>query len=133
MKATPQVPKILSLDLGITTGYAVYQRPGTHLIAYGDIEEERFDLDLRELVRQFTPAEVVVEAPVIVRGELGNRLQTLVTYAHVILHPHVLFVDAARWKPTPYAKAECPKGLSQHARDAIRLGLWFDNYLQRSS
>lgn len=133
MGETQKVPKILSLDLGITTGYAVYQKPGPHLIACGDIGEDKFDLDLKALVRKFTPAEVVVEAPVIVRGELGNRLQALVTHAHVILHPHVLFVDAARWKPTPFAKAECPKGLSQHARDAIRLGLWFDNYLQRTS
>lgn len=127
------MPRILSLDLGITTGYAVYHRPGPTLLACGDISEESFSTDLRELVREHTPAEVVAEAPVIVRGELGNRLQEIVTYAHVILHPHVLFVDAARWKPTPFAKAECPKGLSQHARDAIRLGLWFDNFLRRTS
>lgn len=127
------MPKILSLDLGITTGYAVYHRPGPVLLACGDIPEESFDLDLKALVREHTPSEVVAESPVIVRGELGNRLQTIVTHAHVILHPHVLFVDAARWKPTPFAKAECPKGLSQHARDAIRLGLWFDNFLQRTS
>ena len=127
------MPKILSLDLGITTGYAVYHRPGPVLLACGDIPEESFDLDLKALVREHTPSEVVAESPVIVRGELGNRLQTIVTHAHVILHPHVLFVDAARWKPTPFAKAECPKGLSQHARDAIRLGLWFDNFLRRTS
>ena len=127
------MPKILSLDLGLTTGYAVYQRPGPHLLECGDIAEEEFERNLKVLLRKYTPSEVVAEAPVIVRGELGNRLQGVMTHAHSILHPHVLFVDAARWKPTPFAKAECPKGLSQHARDAIRLGLWFDNFLKRSS
>lgn len=127
------MPKILALDLGITTGYAVYETPGSHLLDYGDISEESFIQGIRGLTLQYTPENVVAESPVVFRGELGDRLQEIIIQTRNLLHPHVLFVDAARWKPTPFAKAKCPKGLSQHARDAIRLGLWFENYLRRTS
>jgi hypothetical protein len=129
----PRVPRFLSLDLGITTGYAVYDLYGPVLVDYGDIEEEEFSGTLQRLVRAHTPSYSVAERPVIFRGELGDRLQKIINGTTFCLYPELLLVDPARWKPTPYGKAEVPKGISQHARDAIRLGLWFENYLKGST
>jgi hypothetical protein len=126
----PRVPRFLSLDLGITTGYAIYNLYGPELVEYGDIDEEVFPDTLQRMIRAHTFSYSVAERPVIFRGELGDRLQSIVSWTTGYLYPELLFVDPARWKPTPYSRAEVPKGISQHSKDAIRLGLWFENYLK---
>lgn len=129
----PRVPRFLSLDLGITTGYAIYNLWGPELVEYGDIGEEEFPDALKTLIHGHTFSYSVAERPVIFRGELGDRLQAVVSCATALLYPELLLVDPARWKPTPYGKVEVPKGISQHSKDAIRLGLWFENYLKGST
>ena len=79
------MPKILSLDLGITTGYAVYQTPGSYLLEYGDILEENFIQDVRGLTLKYTPTHAVAESPVIFRGELGDRLQNIIVQTRNLL------------------------------------------------
>ena len=125
--------KILALDLGITTGYAVFDSDlEVNLpVEYGEIKDTDLEYRLKQLKLAYLVTHSVCERPVIIRGKLGSRLEELLSIVRVQLDHQVQFVDPAQWKPTPWGKATTPPKLSTHARDAIRLGLWYRASLQK--
>lgn len=118
--------KLLSLDLGITTGYAVIWANG-ELHESGNLNSGFMVTSLAEWITILQPSRSVAELPVIVRGKLGDELQTVVDATKKALTRQVDLVDPAEWKQTPWKKHPLPRGLSTHERDAIRLGLWYLN------
>jgi hypothetical protein len=116
--------KILSLDLGITTGFAVHTMD-KGLVTYGEIAENTFFDEVRLLMLGHLISYSVVERPVIVRGPLGERLENLLSQCRVVLDHQADYVDPARWKSTPAKKHPTPRGTSTHVKDAIRLGVWY--------
>jgi hypothetical protein len=118
---------VLSLDLGITTGYAVFTYPDQVLQAFGCLEDRDYELALKELRDYYRVSYSVAERPVVIRGKLGDRLQKVIASTERELMRQVEMVDPHRWKNTPYLKADLPPGgrKSPHEKDAIRLGLWY--------
>lgn len=127
--------KVLSLDLGITTGYAVIffswwsedhlVEVNPTVVEYGDIHYDVYLPQLRALMLHNKVNYSVAERPVIIRGKLGNQLQEVIDHTSYILSRQVEFVDPTQWKSTPFKKHPTPPKISPHARDAIRLGVWY--------
>lgn len=117
--------KVLSLDLGITTGFAVYTWDGV-LLEHGNIDAEVYAERLRHLRDDWIVSRSVAELPVIIRGPLGDALQRVIATTERELMRQVDFVTPSSWKQTPYRKLDPPQGkLTPHERDAIRLGAWY--------
>jgi hypothetical protein len=113
---------LLSLDLGITTGYAFVDGKGS-ILEHGTIkfvEGEQF----AALYRKLEPRHVVAEPPVIVRGSLGDELTWVITSVRSLI-PSVVEVPPGAWKDSWWAQAKTPRGISQHERDAIRMAWWY--------
>lgn len=122
----PDVGKrLLALDIGITTGWAVYHVETKDLLEYGEISEHSFRQELKVLRDRHVVSYSVAERPVIIRGRLGDRLQKLIAIVDQELMRQVEYIEASRWKPTPAAKYQTPRGTSQHTKDAIRIGYWY--------
>lgn len=124
--------RLISLDLGLTTGYAVLDIE-SNIVEHGVLLEDTLSEGLQDLIRKHTFSYAVVEKPVIFRGELGDKLtEVIFTTNHFFPASTARWVGPDAWKPTPYGQAEVPKGITTHERDAIRMGLWFIAWLKRS-
>jgi len=125
--------RIIALDLGLTTGYAVLDM-GNNLHGHGVFTEEDLDTGIVLLLSKYTPTYTVCERPVVFRGELGDKLQKVILTADRLLSPFGTnkWIGPDVWKPTPHGRAEVPKKITAHERDAIRMGLWFVSWLKRS-
>jgi hypothetical protein len=133
------VKTLLSLDLGLTTGYAVIlffpEAPGdlekdAQLHEHGVLEYGTYRSQLSNLLSRHYISHYVAESPVIIRGQLGTQLQEIITHTKSVLIRQVEFVDPTRWKSTPFKRYPTPKKLTPHERDAIRLGMWYVKQLQ---
>ena len=118
--------RVLSLDIGLTTGYAVvYARQDDWpIIAMGVISEKDFAQDLRLILSERRPDKVIAERPVIIRGDLGDRLADLIAKTKEVV-PQVEWFDAASWKQSPVKKHPMPRGIQTHTKDAIRFAIWY--------
>ena len=115
--------RLLSLDLGITTGFATWD--GAELSEHGVVP----DYFLRQWCYEMSEREwdaVIGEEPIYIRGPLGESLQD-VTRVVKNFFPDIRMFSASQWKNTKYRNAEVPPKISIHARDAIRFGTWFQN------
>lgn len=121
--------KLLSLDLGLTTGYAVIWSDGTIQESGNFTADFILSGDFKEwaTMPEAMPSRSVGERPLIFRGKLGNDLERIVKAVEQVLTRQIDFVTPAEWKQTPWKKHPLPRGLSTHERDAIRLGLWYLN------
>lgn len=117
--------RMLVLDIGITTGYAVFTIETRDLMEYGEITEHAYRQELKRLRDQHTVSRSIAERPLIVRGPLGNRLQKLIAITDQELMRQIEYCEAKDWKPSPAAKKPTPRGTSQHIKDAIRIGYWY--------
>ena len=115
--------KLLVLDVGITTGYAVFFLDG-RLHARGWIKPLTY-MGAQNLLLKTMPSIIVVEFPVIVRGKLGTELEKVCQAVREVFNRQIREVTPSEWKQTPYAKTPCPRGASTHERDAIRIGRYF--------
>lgn len=119
--------RLLSLDLGITTGFAVLS-PSGGIFAYGDLLNEDIEplqFKLAAIKDVWKPTHVCVEKPLIVgRNQLARDLERVVRNC-LFVWPHPVEITPAQWKQTPFRAEPCPRGASPHARDAIRLGLYY--------
>ena len=123
--------KLLSLDLGITTGYAVLDED--LVIEANTAHYSVFEKVLKGLRDDYLISFSVAERPVIIRGQLGDQLQEIINITSHELMRQVVFVDPAQWKPTLWGKYPLPRGTSPHVKDAIRLGLWYHASLKRKA
>lgn len=125
--------KLLALDLGITTGYAVFKMDGSEdPVEYGEILEHDLGDRLRQIMLGHLISYSVCEDPVIVRGGLGDRLAALLAVVNIVCTRQVKHIGPAQWKQTPFSRTPCPRGTSTHVKDAIRLGRWYRHSLNRS-
>lgn len=116
---------LLSLDLGVTNGWAVLNLDGP----LEDCIVESGSTDLALLERWLTtllilrrPRWSVAEKPVIIRGPLGDQMHEAISITERVLSHQVEMWTPSQWKPHPLAKTPLPRGLTPHERDAIRLG-----------
>lgn len=116
--------RLLSLDIGITTGYAVHNFEG-ELLEYGEITEHALKQEVARLRDQYKVSRSVAERPIIIRGRLGDRLAKLIFIVESELMRQVQMIDSAQWKPSPSKKHPTPQGTSTHVKDAIRIGHWY--------
>lgn len=119
---------LLSLDLGVTTGWAVFESDIWYPSIHGTCSVEDFASQMDEIELIWGRAEkIVLEKPIIVRGNLGNILEGLLWIAHQVLreHENVVEVQPSEWKPHPIASSPVKKGITVHERDAIRIGRWY--------
>ena len=116
---------ILSLDVGVTTGACVLHYDYT-LKWVEDLDEQ----ELNNVFREHLVPEIVVELPLIQGlGELAHALQTVRNTVLGNAPPTTYYVQPSQWKQTPLAGVKVPRGLSQHQRDAIRIAVWYNNYV----
>ena len=130
--------RVLSLDLGLTTGWCVRTLDGG-CVAAGHKEwqgEEELPLFYRHLVNTYLPSYVVIEAPVLVaRGELQGKLAALIREAKAVFRQNTEWITPAQWKPR-YKNHQIPKEVtlsSTHARDAYRMLEWWLQSKQHST
>ncbi len=122
MKLDPKV-RLLSLDVGLTTGWAQFY--DGKLIANGAATLIQLEPILFELRLYWQFDHVVVEPPLLVyRGDLADNLKKAMKVVESIF-PKIDRIQPSDWKGTPASKTKLAKGLTQHERDAIRMGLWF--------
>lgn len=121
---------VLSLDLGITTGWCVRDVLGHDLIATGTVkyldDDGLFEKDLLSLVQRYLPSHVVIESPVITaRGELNGKLSALITVSKKVFRTNTEQVTPTQWKQR-YASTKIPiKGITRHEMDAYRILEWW--------
>jgi hypothetical protein len=123
---------LLTLDLGVTTGWAIFRERA--LEDYGQATNLSHSLPL--LLTQYLPDIVVAERPLIIRGPLGDQLGKIVALAHFYLdgaRRTLEYIEPSDWKPTPASKEVCPRGTSQHEKDAIRIGHWYYRFKLQGS
>lgn len=123
--------QVLSLDVGVTTGYAVHFLHPFGLVTTGTADVDVLEHTLRDILLLHTPSHSVAERPVIVRGPLGDKLERAMSIVRVALDHQVEFVDPSQWKQTRFSELGCPGGLTTHERDAIRLGAWYCDALNK--
>lgn len=121
--------RVLTIDLGVTTGFCVRDMNGDLValgeVAYSDDVESAF----LSLVHTYLPSHVVIEAPVIVnvRGELGGKLQMLISAAKHVFRTNTEYITPAQWKPR-YGQTKLPPldtTPSAHMKDAYRICEWW--------
>lgn len=121
----------MSLDLGITTGWAVfkYGEKEYELALCGDADQYALGDRLVWITGAYgIDILVVAEKPVVMRGELGDKLKNVVDVAEDHFDGAMEYVDPGTWKPTPVAKTPLPRGWNAHQKDATHLGMWFCVY-----
>jgi hypothetical protein len=86
-------------------------------------------LTIEQLPKFIVPAEhMVVEEPLLIwRGKLQEELLDVVRWCQYELSTAYRAVPS-EWKPTPYGRTTwVGPNVSQHERDAVRMGLWYMN------
>lgn len=119
---------LLTLDLGLTTGFAVLEADGT-ILTHGTFDWSTLVANCVELLCVYSPRWVVAETPVIIRGPLGDKLTYVVSETRKAI-PDLVEIDPAQWKNSWWSDAPTPrpknkKGISQHQKDALRMGWWY--------
>lgn len=126
--------RLLSLDLGITTGYAILSGGGA-VLAYGELYNQRADplqVKLMRLQDRSAITHVVAEKPLLVgQGQLSKDLEAVILN-YKLVFPDAAEITPAQWKQTPFRAEPCPRGTSPHVKDAIRLGLYYLSTLKAS-
>jgi hypothetical protein len=114
---------VLGVDAGITTGLAICSGDDHRVLFTAAVAPEVLSRHLDQVV----PAvdEVVVEMALIhKRSVLGKDLERV----HQIIREHTpedtTWCDASQWKNTIWGRYKCPRGLTPHERDAIRIACW---------
>lgn len=121
--------KVLTIDLGVTTGWCVRELHGD-LIALGEVEYSEDDMDelWRALVQRYLPSYVVIEAPVLIaRGELQGKLARLIQSCRNVFKNNTEWVTPSQWKQR-YGKTSLPdtgSTPSAHMKDAYRISEWW--------
>ncbi len=118
---------LLTLDVGLTTGYALYR--GDILVEAGSIGDQNLDEALKVLRAKThgngtVIAERTVAPPNSGLGRRLNEIERLVVGAF----PHVQWISAHDWKPSPARRYQVPKTYGKHTKDAIRMAVWWRKY-----
>lgn len=122
--------RLLTIDLGITTGWCVREMDGTCVAAGHDgwPGEENLNGMFLSYVNRYLPSYVCIEAPVLIaRGELQGKLAALIREARAVYRSNTDWVTPAEWKPR-FRVHPIPDDVvltTTHARDAYRIAQWW--------
>lgn len=125
---------VLSLDPGVTTGWALVRVRDRAILATGtsDAEDlgEMLDETVRSVHREGYRLLAVVESPPTGRTYLGDDLDVVQrTVAHWLQGVFGLvptYITPGEWKPSRVARRDSSRsGISAHERDAIRMALYY--------
>lgn len=124
---------LLSIDPGLTTGW-VYFSSAESVAEIGEWTEH----ELAEAVQPWASSsrcDVVIESlPALKRGQLGRRLKAVVDTLERSF-PEATWILPGTYKAVPtQAPITLPKPLtsfSKHERDALRLGLYYLQFVRR--
>lgn len=114
--------RLLTLDLGLTTGWACVDEH-TSTLGIGQIPYQDAEAFVN-LLSRYKPDHVLAETPVIIRGPLGEKLTSVITSVRALI-PGVVEIDPAQWKNSWWGDAKAPRGSSQHEKDALRMAYWY--------
>lgn len=123
---------VAAFDLGMTTGVALLTNN------YGLRASEAISVgQLTHALQQAREYDIVIEAPLIIgRGSLARDMEDITFAVRKFLDQHVegkvCWCSPSQWKPTPAYAISVPQGLTQHERDAIRIGAWYLHYVLKS-
>lgn len=116
----------LFLDVGVDTGYAIFDDKRCRI--FGTFKE---DILYHRLVyfQGLHLDEIICEMPVLRGGGLlQSKLQEIMMLVSEAFPKHKR-VRPGQWKPWPTPAADIPRmgdvKISKHARDAIRIGIWY--------
>ena len=122
--------KILSLDPGITTGYAILE-PNGDLVESGNLCQEDLDDSILVALSSDTNISVVIEdIPIPTRSPMNRQLAEIVSWLDYHF-PKARKVSPGVWKTNlPVANLPIPRkwensGMTTHQKDAYRMGVWF--------
>lgn len=127
--------KILALDPGISTGYALLSPEGD-LLECGTLQPE--DLPESLLVKFIGDPGVTViieDTPIPTQGKMNQRLQSVKTWVESSF-PSAIKVLPGVWKTNlsianyPLPQKWRQEELTPHQKDAFRLGIWYIVYQQ---
>ena len=130
---------ILSIDPGITTGYALQISLGDGPLALclaGNLSPEDIDC-LRVFSHKEGSLQVVIEeTPIPTTGRMNRVLKQVVTQINSYF-PEAIRVSPSTWKSMYKARRYLvlSKGksssFSPHMKDAIRMGVWADSFIRK--
>ena len=126
---------VLSLDVGLTTGWAVHEirfqvgtwdpGSGIALKAHGILLEGDYAHDLSQLILKYMVRRSVAEYPLVKPGKLGSRLARLIQDTEHVLMRQVDTIRPVDWKDSRWADHPVPLETTRHEKDAIRIGVWY--------
>jgi hypothetical protein len=124
-----QLVKLLSLDIGITTGYCVQTKAGK-VLDIGTIQWKNTEFTrqfIKQILADKTPDATLLEMPVIIRGPLGVELKQVCDAITGLALPRASYVTPSQWKGTKEAKLKVPVDypVTVHERDAYRMGRYW--------
>jgi len=127
----PNAPPILSLDPGLTTGYALVTAEGL-LSQSGNIGiEDLKDSSILESIKKIPGLSIVIEeVPIYGNSKLGRQLQQVNATLREMF-PEAVKLPPSAWKTIPsISNFPVPsewdgKKLTQHQKDSYRMGMFF--------
>ncbi len=122
--------RILSLDPGMTTGYALINQDGTLLESGNLLNEDLSDSVLVKLEKEENLCVVVEDVPIPTNSKMNRDLMQ-VKFWMMAHFPQAVQVLPGTWKnhlgvanyPLPWGEED--KGITQHQKDAFRIGIWY--------
>src|SRR5262245_7636674 len=117
---------LLSLDLGITTGFWAFPDVDEEWVC-GEWAFDSYRDSLQRFVRLYgEPLNIVAEKPqILYPGQLQQKLHQVIVDTQVLCD-HVHFTTPSQWKQS-HGRIPVPKvnNTSAHMKDAYRMGVWY--------
>jgi len=126
--------RVLALDPGITTGYAVLSFDG-EILDVGELQPNEVKA-LKSYVGN-SNLEVVIEfTPVPTMSKMNLKLRDVVAKLRLMFPQHHE-IKPGQWKQTPVYRHNVPnewhgKLLSYHMRDAVRIAVYYLTFIRSS-
>jgi hypothetical protein len=112
---------LLVFDPGASTGFAAFTTDGK-LLATAVLTIDELE-DFIHMCQYMDTTEVVIEAS---PKWSHNSPITRVAEGHLVTaFPSAILIPPTRWKSHPASHIKLARNLTQHERDAVRLGTWY--------
>lgn len=101
---------------------------GGELVAHGLVvhrTEEETRAQIAEILYEYMPSVYIIEAPVVVRGDLGDRLQQVISATKRVVMGSGEWIQPSDWKQLQIPLPTALRGKTAHERDAYRMCQWW--------
>lgn len=123
--------RIFAFDPGITTGFAVVEDKAilhTRACSLEEVLQKNIFVPVIEFLWDKDTKAVVEQGPSWGRN-YNEPLAKVEAHLREIL-PYAEWVTPAQWKSTLFKKRRFDWKMSNHEKDAVRLGLWYEDRLR---